>query len=236
MIAPIGAYFVDRDQPDLSSEETEVVRRFQDLYCRRWLAQGADTINLSWFGHQLLKCPLDLWIYHELLVRTRPDLVVETGTYHGGSALYLAMLLDQIGHGSVVTIDLEEQPNRPEHSRISYLNGSSVDAAVIAHVREVVGNRRVMVVLDSDHRADHVYQEMLAYSPLVQTGDYLIVEDTIVNGHPAWPDFGPGPMEAVDEFLSANDEFAIDQRSERFLMTLNPRGYLRRIRPAISPA
>jgi cephalosporin hydroxylase len=72
---------------------------------------------------------------------------------------------------------------------------------------------------------------MIAYSPLVQTGDYLIVEDTSVNGHPAWPDFGPGPMEALDRFLSQNDEFAIDLRCERLLMTLNPRGYLRRSRP-----
>jgi cephalosporin hydroxylase len=71
---------------------------------------------------------------------------------------------------------------------------------------------------------------MIAYSALVQTGDYLIVEDTNVNGHPVWPDFGPGPMEAIDRFLSENDEFAIDQRCERFLMTLYPRGYLTRTR------
>src|SRR5437667_344596 len=69
---------------------------------------------------------------------------------------------------------------------------------------------------------------MIAYGPLVQVGDYLIVEDTSVNGHPTFPEFGPGPMEAVDRFLSENDEFVIDQRCERFLMTLNPRGYLSR--------
>jgi cephalosporin hydroxylase len=95
-------------------------------------------------------------------------------------------------------------------------------------VRDAVGGRRAMVLLDSDHSADHVYEEMMAYSPLVQTGDYLIVEDTNINGHPAYPDFGPGPMEAVERFLSDNDEFVIDQHCERFLMTLHPRGYLRR--------
>lgn len=231
MIAPLGTYFVDRDQPPLSSREAEVVREFQDLYLRRWLEQGADTVNLSWFGHRVLKCPLDLWVYQELLVRTRPDVVIETGTKFGGSALYLAMVLDQIGHGRVITIDIEVQPFRPEHFRISYINGSSVDTAVVEQVREAVGSQRAMVVLDSDHRAGHVYDEMIAYSPLVQTGDYLIVEDTIVNGHPAYPDFGPGPMEAVDKFLSENDEFVIDQRCERFLMTLYPSGYLRRHKP-----
>jgi len=228
MIAPPGSYFIDRDQPPLSSEEAEVVRRFHDLYYRRWIAQGADTINLSWFGHRLLKCPLDLWVYQELLVRTRPEVVIETGTKFGGSALYLAMVLDQIGHGRIITLDIEIQSVLPEHSRISYINGSSVDKAVIEQVREAVGSDRAMVVLDSNHSAAHVYEEMIAYSPLVQTGDYLIVEDTNVNGRPVYPDFGPGPMEAVDRFLSGSDEFVIDERCERFLMTLNPRGYLKR--------
>jgi cephalosporin hydroxylase len=91
-----------------------------------------------------------------------------------------------------------------------------------------------MVMLDSDHHAAHVYEEMVAYSPLVQAGDYLIVEDTNVNGHPAWPDFGPGPMEAVDRFLAANDEFAIDRRCERFLLTICPSGFLRRSRPGVT--
>src|SRR6266850_5998905 len=224
MIAPIGSYFLDRDQPKLSSKEAEVVRQFHDLCYRHWLERGADTLWLSWFGHQLVKCPLDLWVYQELLVRTRPDLVVETGTWCGGSALYFAMLFDHLGHGRIITVDIEVKANRPEHSRISYLTGSSVDAAVVAQVREAVGSQRAMVVLDSDHHAAHVYDEIIAYSPLVQTGDYLIVEDTNVNGHPAYPDFGPGPMEALNQFLSQNDEFLIDRRCERLLMTLNPSG------------
>jgi cephalosporin hydroxylase len=232
MSAQIGNYFPDRDQPPLSSEEAEVVHQFHDLYYRRYYPQGADTINLSWFGYELVKCPLDLWIYQELLVRTRPDFVIETGTWAGGSALYFAMLFDHIGHGQVVTVDIAIKPNRPKHSRINYITGSSADAAIIEQVRETVDGHRAMVVLDSDHRAAHVYDEMIAYSPLVQTGDYLIVEDTNVNGHPAWPDFGPGPMEAVDQFLSQNDAFEIDRRCERFLLTLQPRGYLRRSKPS----
>jgi cephalosporin hydroxylase len=232
MSAPLGTYFLERDQPPLSPEEAEVVRRFHELYYGRWLGLVGDTINLSWFGHQLLKCPLDLWIYQELLVRTRPDFVVETGTYRGGSALYFAMLFDQLGHGQVITVDLEAQPNCPEHPRIKYVRGSSTDPAIVSEIRQSVGGGRVMVILDSDHHADHVYGELLAYNPLVQVDDYLIVEDTNINGHPAYPNFGPGPMEAIDKFLSENDEFVIDQRCERFLMTLYPRGYLRRSRPA----
>lgn len=236
MTVRFGSYFLDREQPPLSSEEAEVVNRFHDLYFRRWITLGADTKNLSWFGHHVVKCPLDLWLYQELLVRTRPDVVIETGTWCGGSALYLAMVLDHIGHGRVITVDIEAKPDRPEHPRIKYITGSSVDAAIIAEVRKATANDRAMVVLDSDHSAAHVYDEIIAYNSLVQVGDYLIVEDTNVNGHPVWPDFGPGPMEAVDKFLSENDEFVIDERCERFLMTLNPRGYLRRNKPKRVPA
>src|SRR5438128_10420137 len=122
---PMGQFFIDRDQPALSAEEVGVVRRFHDRYFRRWMYHSpADTINLSWFGHHLLKCPLDLWLYQELLVRTRPDFVVETGTFRGGSALYFATLFDQLGHGRVITVDIQAQPNCPTHPRIRYVAGS----------------------------------------------------------------------------------------------------------------
>jgi cephalosporin hydroxylase len=226
MNLPIGSYSPDGDQPSMSSEEIEIVNQFHDPYYRRWLILGADTKNLSWFGHRMIKCPLDLWIYQELMVRTPRDVVVETGTCFGGSAFYIATILDQIGHGRVITVDFEMVPDRPEHPRLSYLTGSSVDPQIVAQVRDFAGNERAMVVLDSDHAAPHVYEEMRAYSPLVRVGDYLIV--TNVNGHPVWPDFAPGPIEAVDRFLSESDEFVIDERCERFMMTLSPRGYLRR--------
>jgi cephalosporin hydroxylase len=223
----IGPNSIDRDQPPLTGGEADVIERFHDIYYRRWQA-GGDTINLNWFGYTLLKCPLDLWVYQELLVRTRPDLVVETGTYLGGSALFLATIMDLIGHGRIITIDIDAKPERPQHPRITYITGSSTDPAIVTRAREDVGNGRVMVILDSDHSAAHVYNEMIAYHPLVHVGGYLIVEDTNVNGHPAFPEFGPGPMEAVDKFLSENYQFERDARCERFLMTLNPKGYLRR--------
>jgi cephalosporin hydroxylase len=223
-----GPYVVDRDQTGLSPGDAETVDRFHHLYYHRWIDQASDTVNLSWFGYQLVKCPLDMWMYQELLVRTRPDFVVEAGTYFGGSALYLASILDHLGHGQVITIDITPQPNRPVHPRIDYVLGSSIDPAVVQSVLESVAGRRAMVILDSDHTEDHVHAEMIAYSPLVHVGDYMIVEDTNVNGHPAWPSFGPGPMEAVNRFLSERQDFEIDARCERFLMTMNPRGYLRR--------
>jgi cephalosporin hydroxylase len=224
-----GTYFPDRDQPPLTPDEEDTVNRFHDLYYRRWGSGTADTINLSWFGYKLLKCPLDLWMYQELLVRTRPDVVVEAGTFCGGSALYLAMMLDLVGHGRVITIDINAKPDFPVHPRLTYTTGSSTDPSIVAAVTDQVGNGSAMIILDSDHSRDHVLAEMNAYSPLVPVGGYLIVEDSNVNGHPTLPDFGPGPMEAIEQFLTQTNEFAPDERCERFLMTLNPRGYLRRI-------
>ena len=224
-----GSYVVDRDQTELTPSDVDAVDRFHYLYYQRWV-DNSDTINLSWLGYRLLKCPMDLWMYQELLVRTRPDVVVEAGTFEGGSALYLATILDQLGHGQVITIDTTPQPDRPIHPRIEYVLGSSIDPEIVRHVRQSVAGGRTMVILDSDHTEDHVHAEMTAYSPLVHVGDYLIVEDTNVNGHPAWPGFGPGPMEAVNRFLAERQDFEVDSRCERLLMTLNPRGYLRRRR------
>jgi len=86
-----------------------------------------------------------------------------------------------------------------------------------------------MVILDSDHKKDHVLGELQAYAPLVTKGMYLIVEDTNINGRPVFPGFGPGPGEAVDEFLAANRAFVRDPARERFFVTFNPGGYLRRV-------
>lgn len=228
----IGPESIDRDQPPLSRDETDVIDRFHDLYYRRWADGGGDTKWLSWFGFKVVKCPLDLWIYQELLVRMRPDLVIETGTYFGGGALFIATIMDLIGHGRVISIDNEPRPGLPEHARLSYWTGSSVDDDIVTEARKVAGVGRTMVVLDSDHSADHVLREIRSYKDLVHVGDYLIVEDTNVNGHPTLPEFGPGPMEAVDTFLAETDEFVSDRRCERFLMTLNPKGYLKRVLPA----
>lgn len=183
----------------------------------------------TWLGVKVWKCPLDMWVYQELLYRVRPDLVVETGTYKGGSAYFMAGIFDLMDHGRILTIDLDEDGDRPKHDRISYLVGSSTDPAVLARVREEVARHRtVLVILDSDHRRDHVLAELRAYSGMVTPQSYLIVEDTNINGHPVRAEYGPGPREAVEAFLAETDEFAPDPACEKFLLTWNGGGYLRR--------
>jgi cephalosporin hydroxylase len=168
-------------------------------------------------------------MYQELICDLRPDLIVETGTFEGASAFYFATLLDLLGDGEIITIDITEQPGRPVHPRITYVAGSSTDDDVVAMVRARGRHKpTVMVILDSDHTAPHVRRELELYSPLVTPGSYLVVEDTNVNGHPVFPEFGPGPMEAVVDFLAATDEFEVDQDMERHLVSFNPNGWLRR--------
>lgn len=188
-----------------------------------------------WLGTHVYKAPTDLWVYQELLHLTRPGLILETGTHSGGSALYLASICDLLGKGRIVTIDIDPQDDLPVHPRIKYLTGSSVAPEVLAEVRdEAAGEERVMVILDSDHTKDHVLAELKEYSPLVSEGCYLIVEDTKVGR--ILPDFGPGPDQAIDEFLKENDSFAVDPVCEKFMLTFQPGGYLRRRASTDAPA
>jgi cephalosporin hydroxylase len=183
-----------------------------------------------WLGAQTLKNPLDLWVYQEIIVETRPELIVETGTYRGGSALYFASICDLVGQGEVVSIDVEPgRDDYPQHPRITYLAGrSSTDPEVVADVRRRAEGRRTLVVLDSDHSQAHVEAELAVYAPLVPVGCYVIVEDSNIGQ--IRKDLLPGPLEALEAFLAGTDEFEIDRTREKFLITFNPRGYLRRVR------
>jgi len=188
--------------------------------------------DTHWLGVPTLKCPLDLWIYQEMLQELRPQLIIECGTAFGGSAAYLASICDLIGSGTIVTIDIESNPERPVHPRIRYVLGSSVDAQIVSQVRGMIpAEGHVLVILDSDHTAAHVTRELALYAEFVTIGSYLVVEDSNINGHPVLPDFGPGPMEAIDSFLRGNSEFVIDTGKQKYHLTFNPRGFLRRIKP-----
>ncbi len=224
---PVGGYRPPGPADELSAEDRETVDAFHRLYYQSWRA-GKGTIDLSWFGHRTLKCPFDLWTYQEIIVEVMPDIIVEAGTAFGGSALYFATILDALGHGRILSIDTETQGDPPSHQRIEYISGSSVDPAILARIRTESAGGRTMVILDSDHSQAHVEAELAAYADIVSVGSYLIVEDTDINGHPARPDFGPGPWEALHTFLASNNDFEVDRSRERFLLTLNPGGYLRR--------
>lgn len=213
----------------MTEHERAIVDAFHDLYYNGLNAEGHIFTRTSWMNVPCSKCPLDLWIYQELIVETQPDLIIETGTHLGGSALFIAHMLDIIGKGGVITIDILDNPARPIHPRIKYVTGSSADAMLINSLLSTHANARKLVILDSDHSKHHVLAELNILAPHVGVGSYLIVEDTNINGHPTYPAFGEGPFEAVEEFLRTNGKFIVDESREKFLMTFNPRGFLKRI-------
>jgi cephalosporin hydroxylase len=210
-------------------EEEELVRSFFML----WYGQPERTFqDTHWLGTKVVKPPFDLWVYQEIIYETRPDVVVETGTYRGGSAHFMANVFDLIGNGRIMTIDIGAE-DRPEHPRITYLSGDSIAPEMVERVKDSIEpDESVMVILDSAHNRDHVIEEMRAYGPLVKRGHYMIVEDTHINLHvpqppPHRPYPRPGPLKAVWEYLAETDRFEIDRAREKFFLTFNPSGYLR---------
>lgn len=210
-----------------------IVELFHRLYYNLGYARTGTWFATHWFGVPAWKCPFDLWVYQEMLFETRPDYVLETGTAYGGSALFFAHVFDLLGSGRVVTVDIKENPGRPKHNRITYLSGSSTSPEILGQIDHLVGDGSALVVLDSDHSRDHVLSELEAYPKFVKEGGYLVVEDTNVNGHPVLPDHGPGPMEALKEFLEseAGSVFSRDKDKEKFLLTFNPGGFLKKTGP-----
>jgi cephalosporin hydroxylase len=192
---------------------TQAIDDFHRLYYNSRVWQ-----NTRWLGVPTAKFPADLWIYQEILWETQPELIIECGTYAGGTAYFIACLLDVIATGNIFTIDTCFVPNRPRHRRIRYFQGGSTEPRTVEEVRSWASQHgKVMVILDSDHSQTHVARELELYAPLVSAGCYLIVEDTNVNGHPVSPTHGPGPAEAIWEFLPTHPEFTVDRSREKFL-------------------
>jgi cephalosporin hydroxylase len=223
---------VRRTSPRLQAAAYGAAERVAASWFHRFYYYGADRTwkDTRWLGCPIQKFPGDVWIYQELLSELRPDWIIETGTYSGGSAYFMASICDLLGTGRIVSVDLEAQPNLPQHERITYIAGSSTDGEIFDRVRAMTADAATrLVILDSDHSYEHVTDELRIYPELVTPGSYLIVEDTNLAGHPVdWGDMPRGPYEAVDEFLARDNRFERDRSREKFMVTFNPGGYLRR--------
>lgn len=192
----------------------------------------------TWFDNMRIeKTPLDLWMVRQIFYEVRPEVVVETGTWRGGSALYWANTLESLGlTGSrIVTVDLQNitanaAANPLWKKYVRFLQGSSTDKKIVAEIAAITAGRRTLVMLDSDHSMKHVLDELHAYAPMVSSGSYLIVEDTHLDGVPTNPQFGPGPAAAVKAFLvePAGRDFFVDEDREAMIITFNPGGWLRK--------
>jgi cephalosporin hydroxylase len=188
----------------------------------------ADAVQKTYFlGIKTLKNPLDAWVYQEIIFETKPDVIIETGSHLGGSGLYLATLCEIMGKGRVYSIELAEDRHedckKVNHPRLTFFQGSSI-ANYEQMTSLIKPEEKVMVILDSEHLQAHVKAELDIYSKVVTSGQYLIVEDTF------WrPEEGGGPGDATDEFLKENKDFERDDTRERFVVTHNPGGFLKKL-------
>ena len=165
--------------------------------------------QVSWRGVRTLKLPSDMWNYQEIIIGHDIQWVVEAGSRHGGSALFFADLLRSEGRkGRVISMDVAAQldPKAAADPLIDFLHADSGAPETAAMLQAMLPKNRgpVFLILDSDHSAQHVKRELDVLVPILNPGDYLLVEDTVINGHPVRPDFGPGPMEAIREYIAAH--------------------------------
>lgn len=223
----------------MQSDEN-LARLRREIY--RAIARYKYTYNFTWYGRPIIQLPEDIVTVQELILSVQPDLVVETGVAHGGSVVLSASMLELLGNGTVVGIDVEIRPHNraaieahPLAKRIRLLEGSSVDPAIVDQVADLARSaKRPMVFLDSDHTHAHVLRELEMYSPFVTKGSYLVVFDTGIEDMPegTYPErsWGKGnnPKTAVRAFLGANDRFEVDRAIEaRLMYTVAPDGYLK---------
>lgn len=195
-----------------------------------------------WLGVPIIQMPPDIVATQEVIWETRPQVIVETGVARGGSLILYASLLELIGEGRVIGIDIDIRPHNRDSieshvlaKRVDLVEGSSIDPALVDQVKgDIQGAERVMVILDSNHTHDHVLEELRLYAPLVTEGQFLIVADTVVEGIPAQTHrprpWGPGnnPGTALRAFLGECDRFVQDPFvNAKLLMTSSPGGYLR---------
>jgi cephalosporin hydroxylase len=199
--------------------------------------------NFSWMGRPIIQYPQDMVAMQEILWELKPDLIIETGIAHGGSLIYYASIMELIGKGEIVGVDIDirehnrrEIESHPMFKRIKMIQGSAIDRQVVDQVAAIAkGKGTVLVSLDSNHTHEHVLEELKLYSPFVTKGSYCVVFDTIVEDMPKGfydrpRDKGNNPKTAVFEFLKTNKQFEIDKQIDnKLLISVAPDGYLKRI-------
>jgi cephalosporin hydroxylase len=212
---------------------------------RNWFDQAFQheyPYHFSWLGRPIIQFPQDMIAIQELIWKIKPDLIIETGIAHGGSLIFSASILELLGKGKVVGIDIDirkhnkkEIEKHPLKKRITMIEGSSLDENVLKKVKKIAQNKkRILLFLDSFHTHDHVLKELESYSPLIRKGEHIIVFDTVIEFMPkgSFPNRpwskGNNPHTAVKTFVKQNKRFKIDKEIEKkLLITSCPDGFLK---------
>lgn len=227
-----------------SQGENEVLAQASKEFTEATIRSGY-SYNFTWMGRPIIQYPQDMIAMQEIIWSVKPDLIIETGIAHGGSLIYYASILELIGNGEVLGIDIDirehnraEIEKHPMAKRIKMLEGSAISMDIIDQVKaHAAGKKTVLVCLDSNHTHDHVLAELKLYSPFVTVGSYLIAFDTIVEDLPKnlyadrpWS-VGDNPKTAVFKFLETQDSFVIDKSIDyKLMVSVAPDGYLKKIK------
>jgi len=194
------------------------------------LMQNRIMNKTKYFGITTWKNPIDYWVYQEIIFEHKPDVIIEIGNAFGGSALALAHICDNIGHGKIIGVDINHNSLSElsiNHKRITFIEGDACE--MFDAVNKFINpNDKVLIIEDSSHTYENTLNVLRKYSGLIKPGDYFIVEDSICHhGLNVGPN--PGPYEAINDFLKENSNFVCDRDKESFFITWNPKGFLKRI-------
>lgn len=224
--------------------ERSNIERLENMTLKEWLLYhhhyvhqgyryGNPDLQQKWLGHDILKTPMDCWVYQEILHRVKPDVVLELGVMFGGASHYFASILDLLGHGTVLGVDLTlSKVKTVENKRIEYIEGSSTADDTFRKIEAKLKGKKVVIIADSDHEKNHVLAEARLYARFVPVGSYYVVEDSLNDVMHWHPVPNEGPQAAALAFLAERDDFVADRRwAERYIMTLTPHGYLLRTKP-----
>jgi cephalosporin hydroxylase len=210
----------------------------------KWAKVSAEnylSYEIDWLGVPIIQTPEDMILMQELIFKIQPDVIIETGVAHGGSLIYYASLLELLGKGKIIGVDIEiREHNRkaieahPMFKRIELIEGSSTSEEIIEKIRKIVPKgSKVIVCLDSNHTKDHVLKELKLYNSFVNPGSYIVVFDTNTSklaelGACDKIYINNSPKEAVEDFLKVNGNFKIDKYYNKLYISYSPNGYLRR--------
>ncbi len=202
----------------------------KNLFFRMLVYKTDNFGSVKWLGYPIWQNVQDLWTIQETIVEIKPELLIECGTNKGGSSRFYAHLMDMLGQGSIITVDVQKMHNL-SHPRITYLIGSSVAPKILDVVKQKVAACKgpIMVILDSDHSEQHVAKELEAYTPFVTRGSYCLVQDGVIDTLSTFGGARPGPLPAIESFMRQTKDFEVDEeRCSRFLITHHPKGWLKR--------
>jgi len=213
------------------------------LLSKAWMQSSVNhkySYQFDWLGVPIIQMPGDLIVFQDIVYKTRPDLIIETGVARGGSLIFWASIQQLCGiEGKVLGIDIDIREHAHQaidgsrhKNQIQLLQGSSTDLEIFSQVKELsTKSKRVMVVLDSNHTHEHVLAELNLYADLVTTDCMLLVLDTVIDDLIPDPDrpWGPGasPKSAVIEFMNTRPgvfENALDYET-RAAISVAPKGY-----------